>query len=86
MTSTPSELFLRVQNDPLIFFLNGLLDDAMLSWLGDVALFIELASRESSDSLGCSLPEGRLKLASRFLMLLVLPLLLPDGGVLRSGV
>ena len=36
----PSELFLRVQNDPLIFFLNGRPDDAMLSWLGVVGLFV----------------------------------------------
>lgn len=53
-TSTPSELFLRVQNDPLIFFLNGRPEDAMLSWLGVAGLFVggEFLSIESSDNLG----------------------------------
>ena len=88
MTSIPNELFLRVQNDPLIFFLNGLLDDAMLSWLGVIGLFVGvgLRSKDSSDNFGGVLPDGRLRFASKALILPVLPVLLFAGGGSRFGV
>lgn len=75
-----------LQNVPLIFFRKlGRVDDAMLS-LPDVSgLSEELPPNESSDTrVRGDWLEGRLRLESKFRILLPLDPLFPGEGVMRS--
>lgn len=82
-----NELFRLLQNVPLIFFRKlGRVDDAMLSLPGVSGLSEELPPNESSDTrVRGDWLEGRLRLESRFRILLPLEPLFPDDGGTRWG-